>query len=324
MPWFARLWLCAPLVLVPACSRASSEHPAPGAELWLGGDVHIGQGDGKGLAPLSNILKDDIGIVNLEGPVATSLQPAPPGEDNAIYEPPADPSDLPLQLRNNPRALAALRKQGIRVMGIANNHAGDLGQQGREDTVKALYSAGILPAGELAGPAVFFAGAKKFVVAAFDLSPGTVNDLTQDLAQAKEQGDILITTFHVTGSPSYLPRPELRAAVDIALEAGARVIAAHGSHALGPIERRGNAVIAWGLGNLLFDCPCTDEIDGAILHIRLEGDAISARIIPLDAGLLGRPAAPAHNPALIFGLFDALGSSPIRKEVFRGVETGVF
>jgi poly-gamma-glutamate capsule biosynthesis protein CapA/YwtB (metallophosphatase superfamily) len=127
-------------------------------------------------------------------------------------------------------------------------------------------------------------------------------------------GDVLVATFHVTGPPSYLPRPELRAAVDTAITAGALVVAAHGTHALGPVERRGKAVIAWGLGNLLFACDCTDEVDGAVLRVSIDGDAARARILPIDAGLRGAPARPGHNPELILDLLDALGSSPLRRE----------
>lgn len=321
-PFVLALWA----LLLLSCKRSPGvkEEAAP-VELWLGGDVHVGNGEGTGLSPLAPMLEHAYGIVNLEGPIGSGSfnPPEQPGDDE-IYEPPADPSDLPLRLQNNAESLPALRRNGVRVMGIANNHSGDRGPKGPEQTAKALYSTGILPAGEPAGPAVFSAGGKKIVVSAFDLSPGVVNDLPNALAQAKQEGDFLITTFHISGSSSYLPRPELRAAVDIALEAGSRVIAAHGTHALGPLERRGDAVIAWGLGNLLFDCPCTDELDGAILYIRLEGSSMTARIVPVDAGLQGKPARPAHNPGLIFGLFDALGSSPLRREIFRGFETAVF
>lgn len=307
------------------CSKDAGAPPTDAAELWLGGDVHVGQGPGNGLSSLSKAFQNGWGIVNLEGPVGSGPVPEKePPEDNGIYEPPGEPADPSLQLQNNPEALVPLRQSGVRVMGIANNHAGDRGIHGPENTANALLSAGILPAGEPIGPAAFELGGQKIVVAAFDLSPGAINNLPEALQQAKKKGDFLIATFHVTGPPSYLPRPELRAAVDIALEAGARVIAAHGTHALGPVERRGNAVIAWGLGNLLFNCPCTDEVDGAILHIRLEGQSILARIVPVDAGLQGHAAEPARHAGLILELFDALGSSPLRREIFRGIETGVF
>jgi hypothetical protein len=181
-------------------------------------------------------------------------------------------------------------------------------------TQTALVAHGIAPAGGAAGPGVLSVGERRVVVTAHDLTDGVPAALADELHAARAQGDALVSTFHVTGPPSYLPRPELRFAVDVALDAGAVVIAAHGTHALGPVERRGRAVIAWGLGNLLFACDCTDDIDGAILRVSIDGDAVRADIIPIDAGLQGAAARPAHDPQLIFDLFDALGSSPLLRE----------
>lgn len=283
------------LISAGGCRRAAPE----AIELWIGGDVHVGDVDpsAKGLALLSDALAGAEGIVNLEGPIG----------------PPPEPASA-LRLANSPPAVRALRASGVRVAGIANNHASDRGPEGIGHTAAALREMGILPAGGPAGPAVLTTKGRRVVVTAHDLSGGVPADLAADLAGARAHGDVLIATFHVTGPPSYLPRPELRTAVDAALAAGALVVAAHGSHALGPVERRGDAVIAWGLGNLLFACDCTDELDGAVLRVSIEGAAARARVIPIDAGLRGAAARPGHNPGLIFDLLDALGSSPLRRE----------
>jgi poly-gamma-glutamate synthesis protein (capsule biosynthesis protein) len=210
---------------------------------------------------------------------------------------------------NAPASLELLRSAGVRVVGIANNHAGDGGADGVASTLEAVRRASLLAAGGAAGAARL----SDVAITAHDLGGGVPPRLGAELAAARGDG-VLVATFHVTGPPSYLPRPELRAAVDEALSAGALVIAAHGTHVLGPVERRGRAVIAWGLGNLLFRCPCTEEVDGAILRVSLPADRaepVTARIIPIDAGLRGEPARPAHDPALILELLAALGSTPL-------------
>jgi poly-gamma-glutamate synthesis protein (capsule biosynthesis protein) len=138
--------------------------------------------------------------------------------------------------------------------------------------------------------------------------------LRTELAAARRRGDVLVATFHVTGPPMYLPRPELVDAVAIALEAGATVVAAHGTHELARVERRGRAVIAWGLGNLAFACACTDEQSGAVLEVALGPDgAREAAIVPIDAGLAQGAAHAAGDPALTFELLEALGSSRLQR-----------
>jgi poly-gamma-glutamate synthesis protein (capsule biosynthesis protein) len=277
------------------CGRRRAA-PEP-IELWIGGDVHVGDSSGGGLALISDALKGAHGIVNLEGPIGDT--PEPGGE---------------LRLANAPSAVAALRAAGVKVAGIANNHADDRGPEGSSRTAAALRDLDILPAGGPAGPAILSTNGRRVVVTAHDLSKGVPAGLEGDLDDARQRGDVLVATFHVTGPPSYLPRPELRVAVDAAITKGALVVAAHGSHALGPVERRGQSVIAWGLGNLLFACDCTDEVDGAVLRISIEGEAARAQIIPIDAGLRGAAARPSHNPGLLLDLLDALGSSPLRRE----------
>lgn len=281
--------------LAGACTRDAGE-----VALWLGGDLHLGDRTGPVLEGLSPHLRGATGIANLEGPV---------GE----VAPCTVSTQAPICLVNAPRALEAVHRAGLRVLGIANNHAADLGADAPARTARTLSALGLGVAGEPAGPAWLVRAGRGVAVTAHDLSDGPPPTLRADLAQARARADDLVATFHVTGPPSYLPRPELKRAVAIALEVGARVVAAHGSHALGPVERRGEAVVAWGLGNLRFTCDCTKERDALLLRVTLGRGPVEAVVIPIDAGLRGEPARPASDPALIFDLLAALGSSPLER-----------
>lgn len=277
-----------------ACRRA----PEKTVELWLGGDVNLGDG-GKGqLQNIAGMVQGTPGIVNLEGPVSHR----PTGKD-------------PLRLWNAPAALAELSALSIKVAGIANNHAGDAGANGAEQTVKALRDHGILTAGGTAGPAMLEINGMVIAVTAHDLTQGVPPNLEADLAAARRHSQVLIATFHVTGPASFLPRPELRRAVEIAYQAGANVIVAHGTHALGPVERRPRAVIAWGLGNVAFACDCTQEEDAMILRVVVGKDkVVRAQVLPLQAGLNQRQAQPSPEPEAIFNLLEAIGSSPLQRQ----------
>jgi poly-gamma-glutamate capsule biosynthesis protein CapA/YwtB (metallophosphatase superfamily) len=114
------------------------------------------------------------------------------------------------------------------------------------------------------------------------------------------------------GPPSYLPRPELKSAVKIALEAGPKIVVAHGTHAIGPVERRGKIVVAWGLGNLVFACDCTNEREGLLLEVSLRGGEVeSASIIPIEAGLKGDPARLSSDPNGVFDLLEGIGGTQL-------------
>ncbi|MEZ4443052.1 MAG: CapA family protein [Polyangiaceae bacterium] len=271
--------------------------PTPGTFVgWVGGDVHLGRAMGPLLVGLGLV---GPGFVNLEGPVAE--RPAPCHQAARSTQ-----GGLRRCLANAPGGLVRLLRAGIEVVGIANNHALDRGPEGRDTTLRALRGVGLAPSGAPWGAPRIVQRGRGVAFTSVDLHGQGPDRLRDELSRAGE-----VVAFHVTGPPSYLPTPELREAVDLALAAGARVVVAHGSHALGAVERRGGAVIAWGLGNLAFACDCTEERDGLLLQLELDDAPPRVRVIPIDAGLGGAPATPASDPALTFELLAALGSSPI-------------
>ncbi|MFN0152098.1 MAG: CapA family protein [bacterium] len=250
-----------------------------------------------------------VGVVNLEGPLiardpATGAAPLVSGAGSASRP----------RLFNGARALAVLANAGVGVAGIANNHAGDFGQAGARETERALRAAGIRPAGNAAGVARLEIGGVRIAVSAHDLEEADSARIAADLASGALDADFLIATFHETGPPSYLPSRALRRAVEIALANGADAVAAHGRHTLGAVERRGGAVIAWGLGNMAFACRCTDERDAIVLRLALEpGAPVEAFVIPIEAGLDGGDARPSDHPDSVFDLLEALGSRGVRR-----------
>ena len=67
-----------------------------------------------------------------------------------------------------------------------------------------------------------------------DLTPGVPEHLAQRLSPTRP----LFVTFHVTAEPLLLPERVLEEAAEIALDAGATVVAAQGTHSLAPVKRR--------------------------------------------------------------------------------------
>jgi len=103
--------------------------------------------------------------------------------------------------------------------------------------------------------------------------------------------------------------------VEMAYQAGASVIAAHGTHAIGPVERREHSIIAWGLGNLAFACDCTQEREAIILRVRVgPSGAIHADVFPVQAGLNHAPALPSQDAKGVFDLLEAIGSSKLQRQ----------
>jgi poly-gamma-glutamate synthesis protein (capsule biosynthesis protein) len=266
--------------------------------LWFAGDLHLGEHGPEILAPLRDLLPpDSLGYVNLEGPIGA---PAQPGAKNLAGGP---------VLINSPEAAPILRDLGVAVAGVVNNHDFDRCASGEVHTQSALRRAGVVAADNAGG--VVERGGLRLAVTAHHLDPAPSEHLGRQLRRARRRADHLIATFHIDGPPSYLPPPELEEAVEIALEAGASAVVCHGSHAIARVESRGDAVIAWGLGNLAFACDCTDELDAAILCLRLSRlHVLEAAWLPIAAGLRGAPVGPHPEPELMFELLASLRSTP--------------
>jgi len=292
LSWQVRFFF-ASLLALASVQPCAAEGPA---RLWLGGDVFLGtQGDDL-LQPLAAIVSERAGVVNLEGPI--SLRP------NRL------PRALgKVRLLHPAQAAATLAAAGVRVAGIANNHSLDDGGKGPAHTAKVLSRNAIVPAGGGAGAALLTLAGLRVAVTAHVVGKRLPRRFVRDLLAARARADVLVVTLHTQGNASYLPRPELRAAVDRAVRAGASVIAVHGSHALALVERRGPIVIAWGLGNLAFACDCTDESDAMVLLVDLSADGVArAEVVPIRAGLRGAASMPAPDAGGILDLLESLGS----------------
>lgn len=283
------------LLVLPALG--CGEAPPPVVELWFAGDVHLGGGGADVLRPLGAAMAPALGVVNLEGPI----DPRAPAS-GTLRGPGA------LRLLNGPATPPALAAAGVVAAGLANNHALDAGPEGQDLTIRSLQTAGVLAFGGPAGVATLERAGLRVALAGFEVERAGPDAIAAGLTRWRDAGEVLVVSLHTSGAPLYLPEPPLRAAADAALAAGASVVVAHGSHSLAGAERRGAAVVAWGLGNAAFACDCTDEVEGLALRVRLgAGGVEAAALVPIDAGLGGAPARGAADPDAVLDLLTAIG-----------------
>jgi hypothetical protein len=287
----------------PAAS-AEAAPPTPNAAppaLWFGGDVHFGASGTVGLGDIAASLAGAAGVVNLEGPIGVGGAEDRGGD---------------VGLSNPPDSGERLRAMGVLAVSVANNHAGDEGDAGRLLTRATLERAGVAAAGDSA--VSFSVDGHPLRLLAVDLAAGDA-PARISAGFGGGEGQTQVVSLHVTGPASYLPSPALQDAVAAAVAAGADIVVAHGTHVVGPVERRGDTVVAWGLGNLLFNCPCTGDDEALILRVEL-APGLPATVIPVRAGLGGRSARLHEDRLALFTLLDGLGGA----RVGRGARPGGF
>lgn len=272
-----------------------------GSDRWFGGDLHLGHSL-PGPSPFLRSLPGR-GCANLEGPLAKGLGWQSSSKDAAVL------------LRNHPRSGDWIVSAGIAALCLENNHALDFGRKTRERTASRLLEKKlrVLRHAHRSRPK------KKEVwheVAAFVGPRSERGTGAQDLdavSRARREGHRVVLSLHVDEPPSYLPSPKTRKCVESFLEAGASVVVLHGSHVIGPVERREGAIVAWGLGNLSFACPCSQQEEGMILSVQGgRGGGLRARICGIVPGNRRRCVRPLAQPQPFFNLLRALGSSSLK------------
>ncbi len=220
------------------------------------------------VAPL--LRRADHVILNLETPLSTRRDEAIEGKAYVHW---ADPD----------KSLDALKALNVSAVSLANNHAGDLGARGLQDTHDALRAAGVagFGAGENAAAAIRahrtafevdgehvelaivggFHRSEKFEdyeLYATTERPG-VAALDVDAAAAEigrvraESPNAFVVAFPHWG---YNYRGKTADQTDMAdhlLAAGADLILGHGAHRLQEIERRRGRWVVYSLGNFVFN-----------------------------------------------------------------------
>ncbi len=204
--------------------------------------------------------------------------------------------------RMDPAAAPALASAGFDMLSVANNHMADWGSVAFTDTLARLETAGIVPSGggtseaEAYAPRYFtladgttlgvvsFSQFIRFFEAGTSTAGIAVIDepkVTRAVAEATAHSDITIASFH--WGDEYEPQPNAyqRRIAELAISSGADIIVGHHPHVAQPLERLGDAWVAWSLGNFVFDQYFSPEtMQGRVLEVTIERGAIKdARLL---------------------------------------------
>ena len=264
-----------------------------------GGDIMLTRGTKKYIRnfgvdyPFLNIreelIKHDIAFANLESPVS---------HRGSIYS----PFKKGIYFKAEPEVLDGLKYAGFDVFSLANNHVFDWGIDAVSDTMELLDVSGIRYSGvgenreEALKPAVFqMKGTSVAFVSFNDIYPFVINqsgetmwtltlkrsepeidpniDLEEEIKELKNRYDVVIASVH-TGI-EYLPEPEsekvkkMRELIDYGVDV---VLGGH-PHVIQGIEVYKDGIIAYSLGNFIFDQNWSKETTlGLLLEISFLGE----------------------------------------------------
>jgi poly-gamma-glutamate synthesis protein (capsule biosynthesis protein) len=248
----------------------------------------------------------DLAFGNFEGTISHDARPQPGGT----------------RFVARTASIDGLRYAGIDFLSLANNHVGDYGAGTLAETVRLLRGAGIAVAGagaDLAGasePAVVVRGGVRFAFVSFNAiigtpaaaadSPGAVRikmapwfpfsdtDLAavvDDVKDARKRADVVIVFPHWGQEYTARPNADQMRVAHALIDAGADMLIATHPHWVQGAEIYKGHLIAYSLGNFVFDQTWSVETQqGAALSLTFWGPRlVGASFVPVRIEDAHRP-----------------------------------
>lgn len=254
----------------------------------------LGHGTGSRLAKGENPFEDiasllregDLRIANLEGPLSSFSSHS--GGPEAVA------------FRGPPNAAALLRGAGIDLLHVANNHVLQHGADAFRMGISLIEDQGIAPVGLLGeqgavpvlmtveGLALGFLGysfvPERYLPGQRLYAAPVLKAVIQDVEELRERVDLVVVSVHWGQEGTGFPVQDVVEAGHAIVAAGATLVLGHHPHWFQPVERVGRALIAYSLGDLLFDLFWDRRlVESAILSVDLdEGGIIQHRLIPIQ------------------------------------------
>lgn len=240
--------------------------------------------------------KADIVFANLEAPFGT-------GNHKAIWDY-SKLGDGGIYLKANPDSVQGLTYVGLDIVSLANNHIMDYGSKGLSDTINTLAKANIKCVGagkdirEARTPAILQVNGLKVgflayceVYLATKRKPGCASldsSIYRQIRNLKTMTDIVIVSLHYGMTAADYPMSSDIKLAHAIIDSGADMVLRHHPHVLQGIEFYKKGLIAYSLGNFVFDCNIDPSWAGIkkaresmILQCNLSKNGIKeAKIVP--------------------------------------------
>jgi poly-gamma-glutamate capsule biosynthesis protein CapA/YwtB (metallophosphatase superfamily) len=241
--------------------------------------------------------RDDLTIVNVECPVS----------DRGAQ------LDKQFSFHGDPGALDEMRKAGIQVGSLANNHAYDRGPDALVDSVRNLRRAGIAPVGagrdaeEALSPAIFEVKGWRIAVLGFDEvtdpdyqvagpdKPGTAAghdfpQMVRAVRAAAADADLVVVMIHWGVELDTQPRDYQVQEGHRLIDAGADMIFGGHSHRLQPVSTYRGRPIFWSLGNFVWpNFSVAGSTTGVARVVVTPNGRFVARLLPATIVAPGHP-----------------------------------
>ncbi len=194
--------------------------------------------------PILNAKKTDITFVNLETPLIKNCLPTIEG----------------MVFCGTDRNIEGLKAIHVTIANLANNHAGNHGEDGVSETIKLLQNNSILTTGvngpvykNIRGIQFAFLGYNDITKPQPGIENATDSTIKKEIVKARKNADIVIVTFHWGIEYRDQPDDDQKRLGHLAIDSGADLVIGNHPHWIQPIELYKEKLITYAHGNFIFD-----------------------------------------------------------------------
>lgn len=253
-----------------------------------GGFRKIGDGEKRLFEKVAPLLKSDFTVVNLETPVMKKPKKKSPYGTRLRFV--ATPADVLL-----------LKKEGVHGVTIANNHSFDMRWNGAKETPVVLKELGMTIVGESflqepyvrptyvkrKGKTIAYIGVtsvrngkqrRNAPELPFAKPKQLANYIKPAVTEAKTKADYTVVVVHWGAEYKNHPPREIRASARNLAKLDVDLVIGHHPHVIQGTERIGNTVIAYSLGNFLFDNTRVPLRFGGVMKWHVDSSGCNRRL----------------------------------------------
>jgi len=262
------------------------------------------------LAPAKPLIENaDFTVVNLE----TTLS------DQAYFSkrdsrPVAFHSTADYVYASSPKSVMALKQSGVDIVDMGNNHNYDMLEAGLNNSLLTLDRAGMLHFGagineanawtpaiiSSKGQTIAFIGCTTVRIPSSSVTKDDVPYVASDvlkkggaafcsegplrsaIIKAKQQADMVVVMIHGGEEYNRSPINKITYLAEVARQAGATLLINHHTHVVSGFSWKDSSLIAWSMGNFLFDQIVWPSFESYMLAVYLrEGKIVRAYVEPL-------------------------------------------
>lgn len=226
--------------------------------------------------------KADITFANLETPL---IKNCPVTSEGMIF-------------CGDERNIEGLVSGGIDIVNLANNHFGNYGKSGVDETVKLLQDNRIDYIG-LSGAVYKKIKGMKFAFLSYNdigkeslVSSVEENNITKEISEAKKQADVVTVAFHWGAEYTSQPSQRQKDLAHLSIDSGADLIIGNHPHWIQPIEIYHGKLITYAHGNFIFDQFWSEKtLEGVVgKYTFYQNKLIDVEFLPIQIDNFGQPS----------------------------------